>query len=134
MRNMKTAGVLYSYVYTNEVVRDVPVVAVDDCNSQLSREFLRNVDATPDVRIIQCCDNMINVHELVKQHQAYGIIHIPNNFNRKLQEGEQTYVGLYADMALMLYYKTMLLACTDVSLEMNNNIKKFIALQKTSEK
>ena len=114
---------LYSYVYTNEVVRDVPVVAVDDCNSQLSREFLRNVDATPDVRIIQRCDNMINAHELVKQHQAYGIIHIPNNFNRKLQEGEQTYVGLYADMALMLYYKAMLLACTDVSLEMNNNIK-----------
>lgn len=86
------------------------------------------------MQIIQRCDNMINAHELVKQHQAYGIIHISNNFNRKLQEGEQTYVGLYADMALMLYYKAMLLACTDVSLEMNNNIKKFIALQKTSEK
>ena len=32
---------LYSYVYTNEVVRDVPAAVVDDANSSLSREFLR---------------------------------------------------------------------------------------------
>ena len=28
---------LYSWIYNNEVVRDVPVVVVDDCHSPLSR-------------------------------------------------------------------------------------------------
>lgn len=30
---------LYSYVYTNEVVREVPAAVVDESNSALSREF-----------------------------------------------------------------------------------------------
>jgi ABC-2 type transport system permease protein len=37
---------LYAYVYGNEVVRDVPVMVVDDDNSHLSRDFLRRMDAT----------------------------------------------------------------------------------------
>ena len=40
---------LYSYVYTNEVVRDVPAAVVDESNSALSREFIRKMDASPDV-------------------------------------------------------------------------------------
>ena len=49
---------LYSYVYTNETVREVPVVVVDDNNSTLSREILRKMDATPDVHIIARCNDM----------------------------------------------------------------------------
>ena len=32
---------LYAYVYTNEVVREVPVAVVDESNSAISREFVR---------------------------------------------------------------------------------------------
>ena len=32
---------LYSWIYNNEVVRDVPVVVVDDSHSSLSRQFVR---------------------------------------------------------------------------------------------
>ena len=39
---------LYSFIYDNEVVREVPAVVVDDSHSSLSREYLRKVDATPD--------------------------------------------------------------------------------------
>jgi len=114
---------LYAYVYTNEVVRDVPVAVVDDSHTQLSREFLRKVDATPDVRLAARCHSMDEAHEMVRQQHAYGIIRIPSTFCRDLQKGEQTYVGLYCDMGVMLYYKAILLACTNVSLEMNNDIK-----------
>ncbi len=31
---------LYSYIYTNEVVREVPVAVVDECGNALSRELL----------------------------------------------------------------------------------------------
>ena len=40
---------LYSYVYTNEVVHKVPAAVVDESNSSLSREFIRKMDASPDV-------------------------------------------------------------------------------------
>ena len=43
---------LYAYVYDNEVVREVPVVVVDDSQTNISREFLRRCDASPDIKII----------------------------------------------------------------------------------
>ena len=39
---------LYSWIYNNEVVREVPVAVVDCSNSATSREFVRHVDASPD--------------------------------------------------------------------------------------
>lgn len=114
---------LYSYVYTNEVCHDVPAVVVDDCGSQLSREFISKVDDTPDAKVIGSYTNMQEAELQVKEHRAYGIIHIPESFNHDLQLAKQTHVGLYCNMSSMLYYKALLLACTDVSLTMNNDIK-----------
>ena len=68
---------LYSYVYTNEVVREVPVAVVDESNSALSRKFLRKVDASPDVRIHARCANMTEAQELLKRQDVYlSLIHI----------------------------------------------------------
>lgn len=114
---------LYSYVYTNEVCRDVPAAVVDDSDSPLSREFLSKVDGTPDVKIMGYYTSMADAEQQIKEHNAYAIIHIPASFDYDLHNGEQTRVGLYCDMSSMLYYKAFLLACTDVSLSMNNDIK-----------
>lgn len=114
---------LYSYVYTNEVVREVPVAVVDDSRSSLSREFLRKVDASPDVRIHARCADMAEAQELLKRQEVYGILRIPSTFTRDLWQSEQTHIGLYCDMCSMLYYKNLLLAATNVSLEMNKDIK-----------
>jgi ABC-2 type transport system permease protein len=114
---------LYSYVYTNEVVRNVPAVVVDESHSFLSRKFIQEVDGTPDVEIVARCHSVSEAREYVRAHQAYGIIRIPSTLNRDLLHGDQTYIGLYCDMSSMLYYKALLLACTDVSLDINNHIK-----------
>lgn len=114
---------LYSYVYTNEVCRDVPAVVVDNSNSALSREFISKVDGTPDVKIIGTYTSVQEAEEQIKQHNAYAIIDIPESFAYDIQHGDQTKVGLFCDMSAMLYYKAFLLTCTNVSLNMNNDIK-----------
>ena len=55
---------LYSYVYTNEVVREVPVAVVDECGNALSRELLRKIEATPDVDIVAHCNNMTEAQKI----------------------------------------------------------------------
>lgn len=115
--------ILYAYVYTNEVVREVPAAVVDDSRSNLSREFLRNVDASPDVHIYKYCTDMVEATDLVKKQKVYGIIRIPSTFTENLFRGDQTYVGMYGDMSGMLYYKALLMTVTNVSLDMNRKIK-----------
>lgn len=114
---------LYSYVYTNEVVREVPAVVLDNSNSALSRQFIRDVDSSPDVRIVAKCSNMSEAQEFVRRHDAYGIIEIPSSITYDLAHGNQTYIGLFCDMSGMLYYKALLVTATNVSLELNKDIK-----------
>lgn len=114
---------LYAFIYTNEVVRDVPVTVVDDCRSGQSREYVRHLDATPDVKIVGYSANMEEAKNLVKHRDVYGIVHIPSDFSSQLSKGRQVYVGAYADMSGMLYYKSVLTANTNVSLAMNADIK-----------
>lgn len=114
---------VYTYIYNNEVIRDVPVAVVDDCATPLSRTYLRKVDATPDVAIAYRCPDMKTARELIKRREVYGIIYIPQDFQRDLARMQQTKVSIFVDMSGILYYKAMLLANTNVSLAMNADIK-----------
>ena len=114
---------LYSFIYDNEVVREVPAVVVDDSHSSLSREYLRKVDATPDIQIVAYCADMEEAKQMLKNRLAYGIIYIPSDFSDNIAKGKQTQVSIYCDMSGLLYYKSMLIANTAVSLDMNKDIK-----------
>lgn len=114
---------IYGFIYTNEVVREVPAVVVDASHSSLSREYLRKVDATPDIHIVAYCSDMEEAKLMLKDRLAYGIIYIPSDFSSNIARGKQTQVSLYCDMSGLLYYKSMLLANTAVSLNMNEDIK-----------
>lgn len=114
---------LYSYIYNNEVVREVPAVVVDNSHSSLSREYLRMVDATADIQIVANCTDMEEAKQMLKDRLAYGIIYIPSDFSSNIARGKQTQVSIYCDMSGLLYYKSMLLANTAVSLKMNKDIK-----------
>lgn len=114
---------LYAYLYNNESVREVPAVVVDNSHSQLSREFVRRVDATGDVDIVSYCQDMEEAKEMIHQREAYGLIYIPKDFAKDVAEHRQTTVELYSDMSGILYYKAVFSSCTEVSLEMNKEIK-----------
>lgn len=114
---------LYGFIYTNEVVREVPAVVVDASHSALSREYLRKVDATADIQIVSYCADMEEAKLMLRDRLAYGIIYIPADFSSNIAQGKQTQVSLYCDMSGLLYYKSMLLANTAVSLDMNRDIK-----------
>lgn len=114
---------IYAFIYNNEVIREVPAAVVDYDNTALSRQYIRNVDATPDVRIIAHCTSMAEAERLIKNREVYGIVRIPSDFTRNINTMQQAHVGVYADMSGLLYYKALVLANTNVSLAMNADIK-----------
>ncbi|MDE7110750.1 MAG: ABC transporter permease [Muribaculaceae bacterium] len=114
---------LYAFIYNNETIREVPVAVVDEADSQLSRRFVRMLDATADVKVAARALSMEEAEELNRTGKTYGTIRIPAEFDKQLARGEQTTIGVYADMAGMLYYKALMLSSTNVSLELNKEIK-----------
>ena len=118
-----TYPLIYSFIYTNETVREVPAVVVDNSRSSLSREYLRKVDASPETSIVAYCADMEEAKLMLKDRKAYGIIYIPAHFSDDIVQGKQTQVSIFCDMSGLLYYKALLTANTNVSLAMNAAIK-----------
>ena len=114
---------LYSWIYNNEVVREVPVAVVDNSHSQTSREFVRHVDASPDVRVAAWSNNLEEASRLVARQEVYGIILLPEDFDRQLGRMQQAHVSIYCNMGLMLTYKAIFQTCSAVAADMNSHIQ-----------
>ena len=114
---------LYSWIYNNEVVREVPVAVVDASHSSTSREFVRRYDASPDVRVAYFCTSIEEARRLMAQQEVNGIIYLPEDMARRLNRMEQTTVSVYCDMSLMLAYKAVYSSATAVASLMGSEVQ-----------
>ena len=114
---------LYSWIYNNETVREVPVVVVDQSNSVESRQFVRMADASPDVCVTFRAGSIDEARRIIALGDAYGIYVIPSDFGLRVNRGEQTAVAVYCDMSLMLTYKAIFQTATAVTSSMNADIQ-----------
>ena len=114
---------LYSWVYNNETVREVPVVVVDDSHSQLSRQFVRQCDASPDVKILAYASDMDEAKSLLSRQVARGIYYLPSDFETNVNRLQPATVGVYCDMSLMMAYKAVFQTAQTVTMEMGSEIK-----------
>ncbi|MGI6231458.1 MAG: ABC transporter permease [Prevotella sp.] len=115
--------VIYSWIYTNEVVRDVPVAVVDMDHSQLSREIIRKIDASADTKIAAYCNSIEDGRDLVGRQRAKGVIYIPADFSRKVYRHQQAHLSLYCDMTIMLNYKAIYQTTNAVCSQINSRIQ-----------
>lgn len=112
---------LYSTVYLNESVDEIPVGIIDECGSSYSRSFASKIDATREVSL-ESCVNMEDAIGRMKKREIHGIIVIPKEFSKDIQTGKQTTVSLYVNMATFFIYKNIAMACNYVMLAENKNI------------
>ena len=123
---------IYSWIYNNETVREVPVCVVDLSHSQLSRQFIRMCEASPDVHVKCYAQDLDEAESLVSRQLVKGIYLIPSDFETKLLRMEQTVVSVYCDMSLMLTYKAIFQTAQTVTIEMGNEFKTQIGGHYTS--
>ncbi len=114
---------LYSWIYNNEVVREVPVAIVDLSHSHASREFIRYFDAGPDTKVAYYCVSMKEAKNLTAKQQVHGTLFFPEDFERCIYRGEQAMVSVYCDMSLMLTYKAIYQTAQAVATEMSSHIQ-----------
>ena len=115
--------VLYSWIYNNEVVKEVPVAVVDCSHSAMAREFVRHCDASSDVKVAYRCNSLEEAKDLVGHQKVYGVIYMPEDFGTRLGRMEQAHVSVYCNMGLMLTYKAIFQTCTAVAADLNSRIQ-----------
>ena len=115
--------VLYALIYNPETARDVAVVVVDDDRSADSRAFTRALDATPEVCVTQYVASMEDARRLMCEKKCYGVVRFTKGFGHKIHHGQQVHVEAYCDMGVMIRYKQILSAVTNVQMATNARLQ-----------
>lgn len=109
-----TYPIVYSLIYNPEVARDVAVVVVDDCRQHDSHELVRQLDATPEVSVVDYASNIQDARRMMNEKLCYGIVYIPRDYSQCLGRGTTAHVMMYCDMGVLMRYKQMLMGLTAV--------------------
>ena len=114
--------IVYTLIYNPEVVNKVAVAVVDDSRTARSRQLVRQASAAPQVEIYDYASNLADAKAMMASHDVYAILHIPSDFDKKNNRGEQARATLYCDMSLLLRYRSLLSAMTSLQLKLAQDI------------
>lgn len=114
---------LYCSMYKNETLTDVPVAVVDNSRCSASAKFIRDIDATRDLKVVAKLNSMEAAKQYFIEGKVHGIIYIPTEFDKNINTGKQSTVSVYTDMSSFLYYRAMVLATNYVTLNMGDEIQ-----------
>ena len=115
--------ILYALIYNPETAHNVAIVVVDEDRSADSREFTRALDATPEVCVTQYVASMEEARHLLYAKKCYGVVRFTSGFGQKIHHGEQAHVEAYCDMGVMIRYKQILSAVTNVQMATNAHLQ-----------
>ena len=113
----------YAIPYSTEVIREAPISIVDMDNSSLSREFIRNLDATDSIKVVATQTNHIEAEQEFYKDNIKGFINIPKDFEKNIKQGKQTNLSLYVDSSYMIIYKAIYSKTIETALEMGAKIE-----------
>lgn len=113
----------YAIPYSTEVIREAPIAIVDMDNSQLSREFTRNLDAADSIKVITSKTNNIDAEKEFYKDKIKGFINIPKDFEKNIKQGKQTNISLYVDSSYMIIYKAIYSKTMETAIEMGAKIE-----------
>ena len=104
--------ILIIAIFRSGVVRDMPIVVVDNDRSQLSRMVLSNLDASPTMRIVAMPNSVKEAVDLVKSTKAYAAVVIPTHFSKDTLLGKQPHITAMLNTQYILIGKILTSALT----------------------
>lgn len=116
-------SLFYSVPYANEVVKEVPCGVVDFDQTTASRDFIRNIDTTDYIHVVEKVSSKEEAQKAMYQGKISGFVIIPKDFQKDIKKGKQTNVGLYTDSAFIIIYKAVYTGIMQTALETGKNIE-----------
>ncbi|RKS87677.1 ABC-2 type transport system permease protein [Orbus hercynius] len=112
----------YPQPYVKEVLTNVSIGVLDQDNSTMSRELIRNVNATKTVNVTTMVNSMSQAEHLLKTRQITGILVIPLRFEQKILRGESSPIAFYGDASYILIYNNVATTLSSVVAAMGSKI------------
>lgn len=116
-------GWLYNYMYSPNVLHEVPVAVVDESHTPLSRRCIRLLDATPQVEVHVQTAGMMEARQQMQQGEVHGIVFLPSDFDARVGRGEEAVFIAYNTTMTFLYYAALQEAVSGTMLALDDEIR-----------
>ena len=110
-------------MYAPNIVTDVPIAIVDNSHSELSRNFIRWLDATPQADVYSQAMDYNEAKEWMKRGKVQGILYLPHDFEARVFRGDESIFSLYATTDAFLYFEALQGASSRVMLAINDKYR-----------
>ena len=100
--------IVYTYIYSKEVVTEVPVAIVNQDASKTSRDYIAMLNASDGIKTISIYSDLEQAKTDYFAKKVMGIVIIPKDFGKDLRRGRQTTITTFADASNMIFYKKVL--------------------------
>ena len=118
-------GMLYNYMYSPNVLREIPVVVVDESQTPLSRHYIRLLDATPQVRVQGVITQMPEARKRMKETEVAGILSLPADFDAKVGRGEEAVFVSFNNTMAFLSYAALKEAFSGAMLALDDSVRPY---------
>ena len=103
------AIVLYPFftssAYITEVIKDIPVAVIDMDHTQLSRTFIRMLDAHESLAVDTSSSDMTEAKGRLLDRKIFAIIALPHGFQKKVLRNTQAVIGVFCDASYFYVYQ-----------------------------
>ncbi|HGH6016503.1 TPA: ABC transporter permease [Vibrio mimicus] len=93
------------WIFSQGIARDLPFGVVDLSHSQLSRQLIREVDATSTLHVNEHYASVDEASEAMRSNQIYGFMVIPAQFDKAIYRQEQPQVTTFYNSQMILVGK-----------------------------
>ena len=117
-------GVLYNLLYRPNVVRDAPVVVVDESASHISRQFTHLLNASSGAEVVARVESEQEGREMLNGGKAVAIVYLPHDMETRVGRGEESIFVALATTATFLYYEAAAGAIMDSMLALDDGFRR----------
>lgn len=100
--------VVYTYVYSNEIVKEVPVAVINEDASKMSRDYISMLNSSEGIIVSDSYTDLQQAKNDFYAKKVYGIVIIPKNFGKDLRRNRQVTISTFSDASNMIFYKKVL--------------------------
>lgn len=129
---------LYSLFYTipfaNNALRNVPIGVVDNDNTSFSQKFIRDLNATEYIEVIETPKDIEDAKSEYYKNKIRAFVLIPKDFERDIKRGNSSFVSSYTDSAYLIIYKNIATAVATVAGETGARIEVGTLMKKGTPK
>lgn len=88
-------------IFSNGLIRELPIGVVDEDNSRLSRQIARHLETVPELKVKNIYSNITQAQNDVVKKKIYGFVYIPHNFDKNIKANKEVEIPFYYHYAFL---------------------------------